>query len=133
MYFLRDFGSTGQLKQMVAMARCRWTRHGCWRGCARWWSASAGAPSVVAERVRWPDGSFVTESGGKDAFGHAQLGGAGPTSIHRSGFGITAACRRYLAPLIQGEALPPFGRDGLPKLVKASRVLVPRKLPAYRF
>ena len=28
--------------------------------------------------------------------------------ITRDGFGITAAARRYLAPLIQGEAYPPY-------------------------
>ena len=177
---------------------------------------------VVSEGVRWPDGSFVAESGGKDAFGHTQLGGAGPTIaelvkrelklkthwavpdylqrsarhlasatdlaqarevgtraveyalagksgvmpgirrlsdapyrwdiapvplsrvanrekkvpkgyIRSDGFGITAAARRYLAPLIQGDAPPPFGRDGLPNFVKAGQILVPRKLPAYRF
>lgn len=31
---------------------------------------------VVSEGVRWPDGRFLAESGRKDAFGHAQLGGA---------------------------------------------------------
>ncbi|MEO7251959.1 MAG: 6-phosphofructokinase [Arenimonas sp.] len=34
--------------------------------------------------------------------------------ISRDGYGITAACRRYLEPLIQGEAAPPFGSDGMP-------------------
>ena len=33
--------------------------------------------------------------------------------ITRDGFGITAAARRYLAPLIQGEDYPPY-RGGLP-------------------
>src|SRR5690606_15276661 len=175
---------------------------------------------VVSEGLRHADGRFVAESGGKDAFGHTQLGGVGPTLaalvkerlklkthwavpdylqrsarhlasatdlaqaqavgtaavkyalagrsgvmpairrtsgrpyrwktgpvpltrvanhektmpksfIRRDGFGITAACRRYLAPLIQGEAPLPFGRDGLPKFVKPGQRLVPRKLPAY--
>src|SRR3546814_12487923 len=35
--------------------------------------------------------------------------------IRRDGYGITAAARRYLEPLIRGEAPPPSGRDGLPK------------------
>ena len=30
--------------------------------------------------------------------------------ITEDGFGITAACRRYLAPLIQGEDYPPYKR-----------------------
>ncbi|MFS8137879.1 MAG: diphosphate--fructose-6-phosphate 1-phosphotransferase, partial [Thermomonas sp.] len=34
--------------------------------------------------------------------------------IRKDGFGITAAARRYLSPLIQGEAYPPYGEDGLP-------------------
>ena len=33
---------------------------------------------VVSEGVKKPDGSFLAESGTKDAFGHAQLGGAAP-------------------------------------------------------
>ena len=175
---------------------------------------------VVSEGLRHPDGRFVAESGGKDAFGHTQLGGVGPTLaalvkerlklkthwavpdylqrsarhlasatdleqaqavgtaaveyalagksgvmpairrtsdapyrwkiepvplekvanrekklpkgyIRSDGFGITAACRRYLAPLIQGEAPPPFGRDGLPTFVRAGQVLVAKRLPGY--
>jgi len=30
---------------------------------------------VVSEGLRYPDGRFVAEAGGRDAFGHAQLGG----------------------------------------------------------
>jgi len=37
--------------------------------------------------------------------------------IRRDGFGITAAARRYLEPLIRGEAPPPYGADGLPRYV----------------
>ena len=33
---------------------------------------------VVSEGARWPDGRFLAEQGTKDAFGHAQLGGAAP-------------------------------------------------------
>jgi 6-phosphofructokinase 1 len=33
---------------------------------------------VVSEGVQNPDGSFLAEAGGKDAFGHAQLGGVAP-------------------------------------------------------
>ena len=31
---------------------------------------------VVSEGVHWPDGRFLADTGLKDAFGHAQLGGA---------------------------------------------------------
>lgn len=33
---------------------------------------------VVSEGLRYPDGTFLSESGLKDAFGHAQLGGVAP-------------------------------------------------------
>ncbi|MEM7291873.1 MAG: 6-phosphofructokinase [Pseudomonadota bacterium] len=33
---------------------------------------------VVSEGAHWPDGRFLAEQGTKDAFGHAQLGGAAP-------------------------------------------------------
>jgi len=33
---------------------------------------------VVSEGIRYADGRFVAEAGGKDAFGHSQLGGVGP-------------------------------------------------------
>ena len=35
--------------------------------------------------------------------------------IRADGFGITEAARRYLQPLIRGEAYPPYAKDGLPK------------------
>jgi 6-phosphofructokinase 1 len=47
--------------------------------------------------------------------------------ISEDGFGITPRCRRYLAPLIQGEAYPPY-RDGLPQYVVLKNVAVARKL-----
>jgi len=48
--------------------------------------------------------------------------------ITKDGFGITAACRRYLAPLIRGEDYPPF-INGLPKYPTLKGVTVPGKLP----
>ena len=33
---------------------------------------------VVSEGAKWPDGRFLAEQGTRDAFGHAQLGGAAP-------------------------------------------------------
>jgi hypothetical protein len=47
--------------------------------------------------------------------------------ISSDGFGITEAARRYLAPLIIGEAYPPF-RNGLPDYVKLRNVAVPKSL-----
>jgi 6-phosphofructokinase len=47
--------------------------------------------------------------------------------ITSDGFGITAKARRYLAPLMRGEAPPPY-RDGLPRYVRLRNVAVPKKL-----
>lgn len=50
-----------------------------------------------------------------------------PDFISADGFGITEAARRYLAPLIVGEAYPPY-KYGLPDYVKLRKVPVHRKL-----
>lgn len=42
--------------------------------------------------------------------------------IREDGMGITEACRRYLAPLIQGEAYPPY-KEGLPDYVRLKNKL----------
>lgn len=47
--------------------------------------------------------------------------------ITADGFGITAACRRYLSPLIEGEDYPPFVR-GLPSYVTLKSVAVAKRL-----
>jgi 6-phosphofructokinase 1 len=171
---------------------------------------------AVSEGLKGADGKLLTDSGGRDAFGHAQLGGVAPlianlikeqlgykfhwavadylqraarhiaskTDVEQAyrvgeaavkyalkgmnavmpsivrvsdkpykwkigvadltkvanrekmmprnfisddGFGITAKCRRYLAPLIAGQDYPPF-RNGLPEYVRLKNVAVPRKL-----
>jgi 6-phosphofructokinase 1 len=172
---------------------------------------------VVSEGVKDKDGRFLADSGRRDAFGHAQLGGVAPVVagmitdalgyknhwavsdylqrsarhvaarvdveqayamgkaavelalqgktgvmptvvrisdkpyrwevgeadlakvanrekmmprhfISSDGFGITAAARRYLAPLIHGEDYPPYDEHGLPKYVHLKKLLVPKKL-----
>jgi ATP-dependent phosphofructokinase / diphosphate-dependent phosphofructokinase len=169
----------------------------------------------VSEGVQGKDGKFLSESGLKDAFGHAQLGGVAPriaeivrgklglkhhwavadylqrsarhiaskTDLEQSyavgkaavdlavkgesgvmptivrvsqrpykwkigtakltdvanvekkmprdfitpdGFHITEKCRRYLEPLIAGEAFPPFEK-GLPDYVRLKNVAVKKK------
>jgi len=47
--------------------------------------------------------------------------------ISEDGYGITSACRRYLAPLIEGEDYPPY-RDGLPCYVTLANKGVPKIL-----
>ena len=171
---------------------------------------------VVSEGVRNSDGTFLSESGLRDAFGHAQLGGVAPTIaqlvkeklghkyhwavadylqrsarhiasqtdvdqayamgraavefalegknavmptivrksddpyewevgsaelgevanvekklpdayIASDGFGVTDACLRYLRPLIEGEAYPPY-KNGLPDYVTLKAARVAKKL-----
>jgi 6-phosphofructokinase 1 len=175
---------------------------------------------VVSEGVRHADGRFLSESDTRDAFGHAQLGGAArciadlvhhklghkvhwalPDYLQRSarhiasqtdldqaravgkaaveyalagrngvmpairrlgdmpyrwdivsvplarianrekklprtflradGYGISAAARRYLEPLIRGEAYPPYDADGMPSYVTLERVAVGKRLPRF--
>jgi hypothetical protein len=47
--------------------------------------------------------------------------------ITTEGFGITAACRKYLQPLIGGEAYPPYSH-GLPAYVELKGASVPKRL-----
>jgi len=171
---------------------------------------------VVSEGAHYADGRFLSEAGGKDAFGHAQLGGVAATIaqlvksklgfkyhyaiadylqraarhiaskvdvaqayamgkaavelalkghnavmpiivrtsdkpyrwkvgsvslaevankekmmprnfITPDGFAITAACRKYLAPLIVGEDYPPY-KNGLPSYVSLRNQRVTRRL-----
>jgi len=175
---------------------------------------------VVSEGCHYPDGRFLAEQGTRDAFGHAQLGGAAPVVanmikdalghkfhwavadylqraarhiasktdvkqayqlgkaavelalkghnsvmptvdrlsdspykykigmaplskvanvekfmpkdfITKDGFGITAKCKRYLTPLIQGEDYPPYA-DGLPTYVTLKNVAVAKKLKEFK-
>jgi 6-phosphofructokinase len=175
---------------------------------------------VASEGIRARDGSLLAEAGGKDAFGHSQLGGVAPrlvdlikqhlgykchwalpdylqrsarhlasatdlkqaqavgkaaveyalaghnavmpvivrtrdqpyrwklepvalkrianrekklpkSFVRRDGYGITAAARRYLAPLIQGQAEVAWGRNGLPRSAKLRLQAVATKLPIY--
>ena len=174
---------------------------------------------VVSEGCHYPDGTFIAEQGTRDAFGHAQLGGAAPVVanmikqafgykfhwgvadylqraarhlasksdveqayalgkaavelaiegrnsvmpavirdsnspyqwhigvgelkdianvekmmpkefITEDCFGITAACREYLQPLIEGEDYPPY-ENGMPKYVTLKHELVTKKLPSF--
>ena len=174
---------------------------------------------VVSEGCQHPDGKLLAEQGTRDAFGHAQLGGAAPVVarminealghklhwavadylqraarhiasktdvqqayelgeravqlaleghnavmptverisdtpyayrigmaaladvanvekflprnyITEDGFGITEACKRYLAPLIQGEDYPVY-REGLPVYATLRNVAVEKRLVGF--
>jgi 6-phosphofructokinase 1 len=52
--------------------------------------------------------------------------------IRKDGYGITEAARRYLEPLIRGEAPPPYGRDGLPRYVMLANRPAPAVLPPWQ-
>jgi 6-phosphofructokinase 1 len=52
--------------------------------------------------------------------------------ITKDGFGITPSARKYLEPLIRGEAYPPYGKDGLPAYVRLQKHMVEKKLPPFR-
>ena len=51
--------------------------------------------------------------------------------ITPDGYGITPACRRYLEPLIAGEAPPPYGPNGIPAYVQVRLKLLRKRLPAW--
>lgn len=60
-------------------------------------------------------------------------GGEKPMPRHymsKDGFSLTQAGRDYFAPLIKGEAYPPY-RNGLPDYQKCRNRLIERKLPEY--
>ena len=50
--------------------------------------------------------------------------------ITEDGFHITEKCRKYMQPLIEGEAYPPY-RDGLPGYVRLKNVGVKKKLKGF--
>lgn len=50
--------------------------------------------------------------------------------ITHDGYGITEQARRYLRPLVEGEALPPF-RDGLPVYEEIDLPSVEKRLPPF--
>jgi 6-phosphofructokinase 1 len=51
--------------------------------------------------------------------------------INEKGNHITEACRRYIGPLIKGEASIIIGRDGLPEYVRLAKKWIEKKLPRY--
>jgi 6-phosphofructokinase 1 len=51
--------------------------------------------------------------------------------ISKDGFGITAAARRYLEPLIRGEDYPPYDQQGMPKYVTLKKTMLAKKLPDF--
>jgi 6-phosphofructokinase 1 len=94
--------------------------------------ALAGKNAVMASIVRLADQPYRWEIGEADLQQIANVEKKMPTEfITADGFGITAAARTYLAPLIEGEDYPPY-RNGLPQYVRLRNVPVAKKLPPFK-
>ncbi len=92
--------------------------------------ALAGRNGVMPVVVRTSDEPYAWEVGEASLSEVANVEKKVPEEyITEDGFGITEACRRYLAPLIQGEAYPPY-RNGLPDYMVLKNIAMPKKLEA---
>jgi 6-phosphofructokinase 1 len=93
--------------------------------------ALAGKNSVMPTIVRTSDAPYQWEIGSVDLKDVANVEKMLPSEfISADGFGITAACRAYLQPLIEGEDYPPY-KNGLPDYVVLKKCLVAKKLPEF--
>lgn len=91
--------------------------------------AAAGKSGVMPVIKRLSDEPYQWEIAEADLADVANVEKTMPTDfITEDGFGITASCRRYLQPLIQGEAYPEYGHDGLPQYISPDLTMVVRKL-----
>ncbi|WP_273431094.1 6-phosphofructokinase [Chitinibacter tainanensis] len=94
--------------------------------------AVAGQNEVMVSIERLSDEPYTWEIGAVPLGMVANIEKPLPAEfISADGFGITPAARRYLLPLIQGEAPPAF-IDGLPDYGQWSWVTEGAKLPPYR-
>ena len=90
--------------------------------------ALAGDDTVMPTIVRTSNNPYAWEVGKAPLSKVANVEKMMPREfITEDGFGITAACKEYLIPLIQGEDYPPY-RNGMPDYVTLKNVAVPRKL-----
>ncbi len=90
--------------------------------------ALSGANAVMPTIVRTSDTPYAWEIGQARLADIANVEKKLPAEfIGEDGYSITAACRRYLAPLIAGEDYPPYV-DGLPDYVVLKNQAVERKL-----
>ncbi len=91
--------------------------------------ADEGKNAVMATIVRKPGKSYRWTVGETPLSKVANVEKKVPRSfITKEGYGITAAAREYLLPLIQGEAETPW-RNGLPVYARLKSVPVTKKLP----
>ncbi|MGH8654791.1 MAG: 6-phosphofructokinase [Gammaproteobacteria bacterium] len=90
--------------------------------------ALTGKNAVMPTIVRKSDQPYQWEIGEARLEDVANVEKKMPRSyLTEDGFGITEACRRYLAPLILGEDYPPY-ENGLPQYVRLRNESVSKKL-----
>ena len=93
--------------------------------------ALAGKNAMMPVIVRKSDTPYEWEVGEASLADVANVEKKMPREfIGADGFSITAECRRYLRPLIQGEDYPPY-EGGLPRYVRLGNVAVEKKLPPF--
>jgi len=91
-------------------------------------SALAGINGVMLTIERIADNPYQWQIGNVPLEKVANVERSMPRDfITADGFGITAACRRYLAPLIQGESYPPY-KNGLPEYVRLKNLAANKKM-----
>lgn len=90
--------------------------------------AIAGKNAVMPTIVRTSNQPYQWEIGSANLADVANVEKKMPPEyITADGYGITAACREYLQPLIMGEDYPPY-KNGLPDYVVLKNVPVVKKL-----
>ncbi|MGR9091927.1 MAG: 6-phosphofructokinase [Gammaproteobacteria bacterium] len=90
--------------------------------------ALAGKSAVMPTIVRTADEPYAWQIGEARLEDVANVEKMMPRDyITPDGYGITAACRRYLSPLIAGEDYPPY-RNGLPDYVRLKNVPLKKKV-----
>ena len=93
--------------------------------------ALAGGNAAMVTIVRLADEPYRWKLGNAPLARVANMERKLPKAfISRDGFGINAAARRYLAPLIGGEDYPRF-KNGLPAYVTLKNQTVQKKLPPF--
>lgn len=91
---------------------------------------------VVSEGAHWPDGKFLAEQGTRDAFGHAQLGGAAPVvaNIIKTAFGYKfhwavadylQRSARHLASKTDVEQAYATGKAGVEFAIAGANAIMP--------
>ena len=93
--------------------------------------ALAGKNAVMPAVIRDADQPYQWHIGTGDLQAIANVEKKMPPEfITPDGYGITAACRAYLQPLIAGEDYPPYA-NGLPQYIRLQHHLVAKQLPAF--